>query len=154
MNLQKPLLFLSTLILICGCNTTTVDKDAYVNRKSSNDGGIQRNEIETLKIENDTFNYVKSVVEVYSTEAANVNNISGAYTLTTEANYSGSVAIEKSQGGADIYVLTYESYTYKWLVTGKGAEERKSQEKTILTNVFGGQEAIDLLSGKTITSNH
>ena len=161
MKFTKPLLFLSTVILFCGCNVNTtatptssliLDENLYVNRKSSDNYGVKVDGIETLKIENDTFNYVKTDVSVYSKEAAKDRNINGAYTVSTEANYSGTVTMEKSEGGADVYVLSYESYTYKYVVTGDGAEEAKLAEKTILTNVFGAQEAIDLLNDKTITS--
>lgn len=160
MKLQKPLLFLSTIILLCGCNTSSIaptssvvlDENLYINRKSSDNYGVKVEGIETLKIENDTFNYIKSDVSTYSEEAAKDRNINGAYTVSTEANYSGTVTIEKSEGGVDIYVLSYETYTYKYLVTGEGAYEAKLAEKPILTNVFGAQEAVDLLNDKTITS--
>ena len=161
MKINKHLLLLSTVILLCGCNdnsslTTTssliIDENTYINRKNSDNYGVKVEGIETLKIENGTFNYVKSDVSIYSEEAAKDRNINGAYTVSTEANYSGTVTMEKSEGGADVYVLSYESYTYKYIVTGEGATQAKLAEKTILTNVFGAQEAIDLLNDKTITS--
>jgi hypothetical protein len=156
MKIQKPLLFLSTIILLCGCNTSSSsliqDDDLYINRKNTDENGIKIDCIETLKIEENTFRYVKSEVTSYTKEAASKKNISGAYTISTEADYSGTVTMEKSESGADVYVLSYSSYTYKYIVTGEGAEGCKNQAKPTLSAVFGAQEAIDLLNDKTITS--
>ena len=156
MKTKKLLFCISTLLLFSACapNTSSIpqDDDLYKNIKYYNESGVIIEGLETLKIEENTFRYVKSEVTSYSKEAASKKNISGSYTISTEADYSGTVTMEKSDAGADVYVLSYSSYTYKYIVTGEGAEGCKNQAKPTLSAVFGAQEAIDLLNDKTITS--